>query len=75
MDVEAIREKLTKGLGAQRVELESDGNRLSVRIWSPEFEGLSRVKRQQKVYALLDDRIKSGEIHAVTMITLTPEEN
>jgi acid stress-induced BolA-like protein IbaG/YrbA len=41
---------------------------------SNEFAGLSRVKRQQKIYALLDDRIKSGEIHAVSMITQTLEE-
>ncbi|MEK9871115.1 MAG: BolA/IbaG family iron-sulfur metabolism protein, partial [Gammaproteobacteria bacterium] len=35
---------------------------------------LNRVKRQQKIYALLDDRIKSGEIHAVSMVTKTPAE-
>ena len=49
------------------------------RVWSdgivsPLFEGLSRVKRQQLVYGLLNDKIASGEIHAVTMVTRSPLE-
>ncbi|MBD3649303.1 MAG: BolA/IbaG family iron-sulfur metabolism protein, partial [Pseudomonadales bacterium] len=39
------------------------------------FEGLNRVKRKQIVYALLKGRIESGEVHAVTMKTLTPGED
>ena len=50
------------------------GNKLSLKIASEEFEGLNRVKRQQIIYALLDEKIKSGEIHAVSMVTQTPEE-
>ncbi len=37
------------------------------------FEGLSRVKRQQRVYGLLDDAFDAG-LHALAMTTLTPDE-
>jgi len=41
---------------------------------SSEFAGLSRVKRQQRVYQIIKDKLDSGELHALSMQTLTPEE-
>lgn len=40
---------------------------------SQEFEGLSRVERQRKIYDLLKTEMNSG-LHALTMRLLTPEE-
>jgi acid stress-induced BolA-like protein IbaG/YrbA len=74
MDIPAIEAVLRKKLPHCELELVAESNKLSLKIVSNEFAGLSRVKRQQKIYALLDDRIKSGEIHAVSMITQTLEE-
>ena len=74
MDVPAIEAVLRENLPRCELELVAESNKLSLKIVSNEFAGLSRVKRQQKIYALLDDRIKSGEIHAVSMITQTFEE-
>ena len=74
MDVQAIESIITAGLFGCQLELVIDGNKLSLLVISDEFEGLNRVKRQQKIYGLLDDMIKSGEIHAVAMVTQTPEE-
>ena len=42
-------------------------------IVSPEFEGLLRVRRHQRVYAALGDRMRE-QIHALSMKTLTPAE-
>jgi acid stress-induced BolA-like protein IbaG/YrbA len=74
MDIQAIETILETGMPGCELGIEAEGNKLGIRIVSEAFNGLSRVKRQQKIYALLDDRIKSGEIHAVSMVTLTPEE-
>lgn len=74
MDVPAIEAALQAALPGCELETQSEGNKILLKIVSQEFDGLSRVKRQQKIYALLDDRIKSGEIHAVSMITQTPTE-
>ena len=74
MDVTAIEAVLREKLPQCELEIVANGNKLSVKIVSDAFAGLNRVKRQQKIYALLDDRIKSGEVHAVSMITQTLEE-
>ncbi len=75
MDLESIRQILESELGASQLDMQADGNKLLLSLVSDKFEGLSKVKRQQLVYALLNDRISSGEIHAVTMTTLTPDES
>lgn len=41
---------------------------------SPDFEGLSPVKKQQMVYGTVTDRITSGELHALTIKAYTPDE-
>lgn len=69
-----IQQTLTKRFADAQVELKIDGNHLYVVIVSDEFEGLSPVKRQQLVYALLQDEIASGAVHAVHMQTLTPSQ-
>ena len=38
------------------------------------FDGLNAVKRQQAVYGVLNEHIRSGAIHAVTMRLSTPAE-
>jgi BolA protein len=44
-----------------------------VRIVSAAFEGLSRVERQRRVYAVLADEMR-GPVHALALTTLTPGE-
>ncbi len=44
-----------------------------VRIVSAAFEGLSRVERQRRVYAVLADEMR-GPVHALALPTLTPGE-
>ena len=69
-----IRALLSEKLADVQLEMVVEGNKLSLTAVSPSFEGLNRVKRQQLVYSLLNDKIASGEIHAVTMKTVTPQE-
>lgn len=51
-----------------------DGKHIAALIVSSAFEGLLPVKRQQMVYAALNEHISSGAIHALQMKTLTPAE-
>lgn len=74
MDIPAIEAALQQALPNCELEIQADGNKLGLQIICDEFAGLSRVKRQQKVYSILDERIKSGEIHAVSMVTQTTQE-
>ena len=74
MNLEEIRQLLESALGESQIEMQSEGNKLDLRLVSDQFIGMNRVKRQQFVYALLNDKISSGEIHAVTMKTRTVDE-
>ncbi len=55
-------------------KVDGDGYHYQITVVSPAFQNLNRVKRQQKVYALLKEWITEGSLHAITMKTLTPEE-
>ncbi len=74
MNEAEIRALLVAGLSGCEIELQAEGNKVSLVLVSEQFSGLNRVKRQQLVYKLLDQKISSGEIHAVTMRCLTPAE-
>jgi len=70
---ESIEASLRVGLDCRHVEVSGDGQHFEALIVSPEFDGLSRIKRHQRVYAALGERMRE-EIHALSMTTLTPAE-
>ena len=74
MDPAEIEKRVRDALGDCEVHLEIDGNKAGLMVTASAFEGLSRVKRQQRVYGALSDLISSGELHAVTMRCQTPDE-
>ena len=69
-----VRSYIAAGLPCEHLELEGDGQHFFATIVSAEFEGLSRVRRHQRVYAALGDRMRE-QIHALSMKTLTPAEH
>ena len=68
-----VRDFIAAGLRCEQLQIEGDGRHFFATIVSPEFEGLSRVRRHQRVYAALGDRMRE-QIHALSMKTLTPAE-
>ena len=70
-----LKKILSEALENCEIEIQIDGNKVNLDLVSSSFSGLTRVKRQQLVYGFLKDKIASGEIHAVMMRTVTPEEN
>jgi acid stress-induced BolA-like protein IbaG/YrbA len=68
-----VRAFIAAGLACERLEVEGDGRHFFATIVSSEFDGLSRVRRHQRVYAVLGDRMRE-QIHALSMKTLTPSE-
>ncbi len=69
-----VRSYIAAGLPCTHLEVEGDGRHFFATIVSAEFEGLSRVRRHQRVYAALGERMKE-QIHALSMKTLTPAEH
>ena len=74
LETKQIETWIAAGLVCESVVVEGDGRHFEALIVSPEFVGLSRVQRQQRVNAVLKDRFDSGELHALSMQTLTPDE-
>lgn len=67
--------KLIKAsINCQFVNISGDGNHFQAQIVSADFDGKRQVARQQMVYALVQDKIASGELHALSLKTLTPQE-
>jgi len=52
-------------------DLAGDGDHYAAHVVSPSFEGLSRVRQHQKVYAALGGRM-GGELHALQLTTAAP---
>ena len=68
-----VRDFIAAGLHCEQVDVEGDGRHFFATIVSAEFDGLPRVRRHQRVYAALGDRMHQ-QIHALSMKTLTPAE-
>lgn len=69
-----IKEMIEQGIVCQSVEIAGDGNHFEAKVVSEQFEGKRPVARQQMVYATLQDKISSGELHAISLKTITPNE-
>lgn len=54
--------------------VQGEGRNFQIEAVSDQFEGLSRVKRQQAVYRLIAEEIASGVLHAITITALTVPE-
>lgn len=74
MQIEEVKALLESQIDVDEVDLAFEGNHVKIAIVSDDFEGLNAVKRQQKVYACLQEAISSGAIHAVHMKTYTKNE-
>lgn len=68
-----VQRYIAQGLACEHLEVEGDGRHFFATIVSAEFQGESRVKRHQRVYRALGDRMRE-QIHALSMKTLTPAE-
>jgi acid stress-induced BolA-like protein IbaG/YrbA len=70
---ESIKASIETGMACEVVEVAGDGQHFEALIVSPAFRGMTRLARHRLVYAALGDRMRA-EIHALSMQTLTPEE-
>ena len=68
-----VQRYIADGLPCDHLEVEGDGRHFFATIVSAEFEGLMRIRRHQRVYAALGERMRE-QIHALSMKTLTPAE-
>jgi len=84
---DTIRAKLTAALAPDALVIEDESAKhkghtgarpegethFRVRIVAAEFEGVGRVDRQRRVYAVLADELRD-RVHALALTALTPKE-
>lgn len=62
-----VKSMIEQQLSDVQVEVDGEGCNFQLLLISDELAALSPVKRQQQIYALLNEPIADGRIHAVTM--------
>ncbi|MCG8414628.1 MAG: BolA/IbaG family iron-sulfur metabolism protein [Pseudomonadales bacterium] len=75
MDPSEIKQLLEAAFPNCEIAVEGGDGKFLITAIGSVFEGLNAVKRQQSVYAVLNEHISSGAIHAVTMRLMTAEES
>lgn len=75
MQAQQLQTLLSAQLEGADVQVWSDDDvHFNALVVSAHFSGCSRLARQQQVNAIVAPYIESGEVHALSLKTLTPEE-
>jgi acid stress-induced BolA-like protein IbaG/YrbA len=74
MDANQLKQLIAAALPCEHLEVEGDGRHWYATLVSSAFDGLTRIKRHQMVYASLGQRMHTDEVHALSMKTYTPTE-
>ena len=68
-----VRNRVERAIPGAQVTVEIEGNRAAIVVVSKHFDGMSRVKKQQEVYACIQELIATGALHAVSIKAETPQ--
>ena len=70
-DVEA---RIAQAIPGCEVAAAGDAQRMDISVVSAAFAGITRVRKQQMVYAAIAELIAGGALHAVNIRAMTPAE-
>lgn len=74
VDCQGIEQLLRQKLSLKEVYVTQEGNHFTIIAVGECFQGLSRVKQQQTVYAPLKSLIADNVMHAVSIKSFTPTQ-
>jgi acid stress-induced BolA-like protein IbaG/YrbA len=74
METSAIEQLICAGLPGCQVQVTGDGSHFEAVVIDPAFAGKSLLQKQRLVMDTVRDQIASGELHALSIKTYTPEE-
>jgi acid stress-induced BolA-like protein IbaG/YrbA len=72
---DVITKVISDGIKYDDLTVEGSEAKYEVQIVSNVFDGKSTIQRHKLIYALLDNYIKTGEIHALTIKAMTISES
>lgn len=70
-EIEALIRSAIPDAAVTITDLAGDGDHYSARVVSASFEGMSRVRQHQRVYAALGGRM-GEDLHALQLTTAAP---
>ena len=78
MELATVRNLIADALPGSSVQVEdfmgAGGDHLAVRVEASQFAGHSLIEQHKMVYAAVQQHIDSGEIHALSITTVTVKE-
>jgi len=74
METEAVANLIRAGIPGAHVEVTGDGSHFEAVVVSNSFADKSLIARQRLVMATVKPQIESGELHALSIKTFTPEQ-
>ena len=74
MRMDHFSDLVERAIAGSSAEITGDGSKFEARVVSESFAGQSTLARHKQVYAVLDEHIRSGAIHALTIRAFTPDE-
>ncbi len=74
METERVATLIRDGIPDARVEVTGDGSHFEALVVSELFAGKNPIQRQRLVLATVKPQIESGELHALSIKTFTPEQ-
>ena len=74
METEAVAQLIRNGLPGAEVEVTGDGSHFDAVVVSDAFAGLTPIKKQRLVMDTVKAQIASGELHAISIKTMTPDQ-
>lgn len=74
MEVEAVKQMILAHIPDARISVDGEDCSFSVTVISQEFSGKLSVARQKMVMAPFKEQLASGELHALSVRAVTPDE-
>lgn len=74
MRMDYFSDQIEKAIPDSKADVTGDGSKFEAKVVSDTFEGQMTIKRHKAVYAILNDHITSGAIHALTIKAYTHKE-
>ena len=74
MTPDDVKKLIEDGIPGSQAIISGEGCNLEATVISDQFEGKTMLAEQKMVYAVVDNLIKSGELHALGIKAFTPQE-
>ncbi|NOY63631.1 MAG: BolA/IbaG family iron-sulfur metabolism protein [Gammaproteobacteria bacterium] len=74
MQIDAVKTLIQQAISDAQITVEGEGCSFSVQVVSATFDDMSLVQRQRAVMGAVKAQLASGELHAISVSAMTPQE-